>query len=92
MGSHRRDLKQLLLVALPARVFACPCLAAVQSPTLVLMAEEDEFGTRRDLVDQFPDLAGHISVEEIRGADHFFKGQLALVQRKVRDWAGCPID
>jgi hypothetical protein len=92
MGGQRRELKRLLLVALPVRAFACPFLAAVQSPTLVLMADEDEFGTRRDLLDQFPSMPGHISVEEIRGADHFFKGQLALLQQKVRDWAASPID
>lgn len=81
------DLERLLLVALPVRVFSCPWLASVQVPTRVVMAGEDEFGTAAELHQQFPDLPGHITVEEVPGVDHFFKGQLPELQHRVRSWA-----
>ena len=87
VGGVRSELQRLLLVALPVRAFPCQFLMDVQPPTHLLMAGEDEFGTQEEVLTQFPNLPQHISVEEIPGTDHFFKGELPLLQQKARDWA-----
>lgn len=92
VGGSYPALERLLLVALPVRMFECPFLCEVVPPTHIVMASEDDFGTRRDLLEQFPHLPAHVSSEEISGADHFFKGQLPLLQSKARNWANSPFD
>lgn len=90
-GTHPK-LERLLLVALPVGIFPCPFLDKVRPPTHILMAGEDEYGTVQDLQEQFPDLPEHVSSEEILGVDHFFEGQLPLLQSKARDWANAAFD
>lgn len=79
--------QRALLIALP--VLAYPCLEAerLDVPGLILMAGEDEFGTRAALEARFPELAARMEVDEIDGADHFFTGALDVLQARVQAWA-----
>jgi hypothetical protein len=62
-------------------------LAAPSQPRLFVQGEHDEFGAGavlRPLVDALP---GSREIVVVPGANHFFDGQLDLLQGAVADWA-----
>jgi len=79
--------RRALLVAPPVRVTPLPDLASLACPGLVLMAGEDVFGTRADIMAQFPDLPRSLEVDELADTAHSFEGALTKLQQRVREWA-----
>jgi len=89
-GSYARKdprVKRLLLVALPVRSFDCAFVREIRQPGLILMAQNDEYGTLRELRELFPDLPPQLATDEIAGANHFFVTRTQELQARVRSWA-----
>lgn len=80
-------LERLLLVALPCRAYDCSFVAELRTPTHLLMAGEDQYGTLRDLGERVGTLPANIDTEEIEHVDHFFRGKTPELERRVRTWA-----
>jgi alpha/beta superfamily hydrolase len=79
--------RRVVLVALPVRAFDCSFIRDVRKPGLIVMAEQDEYGTRAELLDRYPDLHPALEVVEIAGTGHFFEGATQTLQETVRAWA-----
>ena len=88
-GLATRDarIQRLVLIALPVAVYDCSFLSAVAQPGLMVFGAGDEFGTATELVQRFPALPEALEVEEIPGADHFFRGRTPLVEDAIRSYA-----
>ncbi len=89
-GSYvRRDprVKRVLFVALPVRAFDCSFVREVRQPGLILMAQNDDYGTLRELRELFPDLPPQLATDEIAGTDHYFVNRTQELQARVRSWA-----
>ena len=80
-------IRRLILIALPVSVYDCAFIAATTQPGLLIFGSGDEFGTATELVQRHPDLPERLEVEEIPGADHFFRGRTPLVEEAVRTYA-----
>jgi hypothetical protein len=51
------------------------------------MAQNDEYGTLRELRELFPDLPPQLATDEIAGANHYFVSRTQELQARVRGWA-----
>ena len=94
-GSYARKdprVKRVVLVALPVRAFDCSFVREVKQPGLILMAENDEYGTLRELRELFPDLPPQLATDEIAGANHYFVSRTQELQARVRAWASESLD
>lgn len=80
-------IRRVVLVALPVRKFDCAFLRAVRQPGLILMAENDEYGTLDELRAQFPDLPATWELDQVPGVGHFFEGATQAVSERVRAWS-----
>jgi alpha/beta superfamily hydrolase len=80
-------IRRLALVALPVRAFDCSSFARVEQPALLVMGEQDTFGTLADVRQQFPDLPARIEAVELAGAGHFFDASSHELQETVRRYA-----
>ncbi|MBL4770617.1 MAG: hypothetical protein JKY61_08135 [Planctomycetes bacterium] len=80
-------MRQICLIAFPVSIYDLEFAKDVQQPGMALMAELDPFGTRERFVQDLPGLAERLDVQEIAGADHFFKGQLNIVRERIAEWA-----
>lgn len=88
----RGGVRRRLLVALPVRTIPCEAARRLPAPALVLMAGDDEHGTRADLEERYPELAGRVEIDEIPGADHLFTRARPELERRVGDWARRVLD
>jgi alpha/beta superfamily hydrolase len=89
-GSYARKdprVKRVVLVALPVRAFDCSFVREVRQPGLILMAQDDEYGTLRELRELFPDLPPQLVADEIAGANHYFVSRTQELQARVRSYA-----
>ena len=80
-------IERLLLIAFPVAVYDCSCIQEVSQPALLLFGSGDEFGTATELVQKFPNLPERLEVDQVDGADHFFRGRTPFVEDKVRAYA-----
>ncbi len=80
-------LKHICLIALPVNIYDVEFARDVQQPGMVLMAGCDPFGTQAQFEEALPSLAKRLQVQEVAGADHFFKGQLNIVRDRIAEWA-----
>ena len=80
-------IERALLVALPVQAFECPGLDELTIPTLVLQAENDDFGNHTAVRERFPDLPGGVRTACVRGTDHFFEGRLDALEELVQETA-----
>ncbi|MFT5287354.1 MAG: alpha/beta superfamily hydrolase [Planctomycetota bacterium] len=87
LSLKQERIQRLICVALPVRAYSLPHLSEVKQPTLILMAGSDEFGTRSDLTELFPDLGNHVEIHQIEGADHLFRGKSPLMEACVEKYA-----
>jgi alpha/beta superfamily hydrolase len=89
-GLAQRDprLERLVLVGFPVRAYSLEGVDRLTQPTLMVWGGEDEFGTDRDLRDQYPALPDTIRLERVEGADHFFMGGATReLEARVHAWA-----
>ena len=80
-------IERVVLVGFPVGAFDCSFLRDVRQPGLIVMAENDEYGTAPELRRQFPDLQPGLEVEEIAGTGHYFEGKTQELQKRVRTYA-----
>ena len=88
-GLATRDLRieRLLLIAFPVAVYDCSSIKEVTQPGFLLFGGGDEFGTLTELAQQYPGLPERLHVDQIEGADHFFRGRTPILEEKVREYA-----
>ncbi len=81
---------RLLLVAFPCAAFDCTFIEDVRTPGFILQAGEDEYGNLAALRERHPRLYPALELDEIEGADHFFKKYTAELEDRVtqacRSW------
>ncbi len=80
-------IERALFVALPVQAFECPGLDELTIPTLVLQAENDDFGNHTAVRERFPNLPRGVRTACVRGTDHFFEGRLDALEELVRETA-----
>ena len=61
-------------------------LLDVRKPKLIIQGTRDEFGPRTQLQALFDSLAEPKQIHWVEGADHFFAGKLAEVQKALREF------
>jgi len=76
-------IRRLILIALPVAFYDCSFVERLTVPGLLVFGSGDEFGTGTELVQRHPGLPETLEVEEILGADHFFRGRTPLVEEAV---------
>ncbi len=88
-GLATRDerIQRLILIAFPVAVYECSCIEAVQRPGFLLFGGGDEFGTLTELAQRFPRLSEELEVDEIPGADHFFRGRTPILEERIQAYA-----
>lgn len=85
--------ERVLLIALPVLAYPCAEAGQLTLPGLILMAGDDNFGTRAALEARFPDLTQRMTIDEVPGVDHFFTGALDDLQQRIEAWAsGAPTE
>ncbi|HED67136.1 MAG TPA: hypothetical protein ENJ09_16470 [Planctomycetes bacterium] len=87
LASKDARIERVVLIALPVAVYACECIQDLSQPGLCVFAGADEFGTAAELRDRFEDLPRGLVLEEVPGADHFFRGKTPIVEEIVRSFA-----
>ncbi|MCP5024432.1 MAG: alpha/beta hydrolase [bacterium] len=80
-------MQRICLIAFPVNIYDLEFARDVQQPGMALMAECDPFGTQKRFEEILPDLAERMDMQEVAGADHFFKGQLNIVRERIAEWA-----
>lgn len=85
----RRDARiaRLVLIAFPIAAYDCSFLREVRQGGLLVFGGGDPFGTLTELAALYPDLPERFEVEEIPGADHFFRGRTPILEEIVHDYA-----
>jgi alpha/beta superfamily hydrolase len=87
LARRERRIRRVCLVAPPSRVYDCGFVRELSQPTLVLLAENDEFGTPSDFRERVGELPPNFEIETVSGVDHFFRGKTPELERRVRAWA-----
>jgi alpha/beta superfamily hydrolase len=80
-------IERLFLIGFPAKVYPLEGVDTLQIPALFVSGTEDEFGTLADLREQYPILPEHFELQEVKGADHFFKPRTRVVEDRVHEYA-----
>jgi alpha/beta superfamily hydrolase len=80
-------IERLALIALPVSIYASSFLDELSQPTLMVFGSGDTFGTLTELAQRHPSLGENFELEEISGADHFFRGRTPLLEETIRNWA-----
>ncbi|MDF1839469.1 MAG: alpha/beta hydrolase [Planctomycetota bacterium] len=80
-------MKRICLIAFPVAIYDLEFAKDIQQPGMALMAELDGFGTLARFESELPELAERLDMQEVEGADHFFKGQLNIVRERIAEWA-----
>ncbi len=88
-GLAKRDasIERLVLVGFPVRKYSLLRADGLQIPALFIWGSEDEFGTRTDLDEQYPELPDQFEFAEIQGADHFFRRFTKELEQLVQQYA-----
>jgi len=79
--------ERLLLIAFPCALYDPGFLARLRQPGLILLGEADTFGNASDLRRSLPVLPPSLTLIEVLGADHFFRGRTPLVEEAVVRYA-----
>lgn len=87
LALRESGVERVLLIAFPCALYDPRFLARLSQPSLLVLAERDEFGTAADLRRALPELPAGLELVEIPGADHFFRGRTPLVEECVLRYA-----
>ncbi len=80
-------IRRVALIAPPAKAYDCRFLREIRQPTLVLHAENDEFGTPADFDASVGPLPANFERITIPGVEHFFRGATPQLEATIKDWA-----
>ena len=80
-------LARLVLVALPVLAYDLSDLERLSGPGLIVMAENDTFGTLAALRSRHPSLSARFETLEIPGVEHYFSGKTRELQVEVERYA-----
>ena len=88
-GLATRDprITRLILIAFPITHYDCSFLSDVEQPGFLIFGGGDPYGTLTELAQQFPKLPERLEVDEVPGADHFFKGRTPILEDKFHAYA-----
>ena len=81
-------IEHVVLIALPVSVYDCSFVERVEQPGFALFGSADEFGTVAELREKHPSLfqgTSRLEIDEIEGADHFFRGRTPILEEKIHD-------
>jgi alpha/beta superfamily hydrolase len=78
---------RVVLVALPVLAFDVSYIEKVAQPGFILMAENDEYGTLKELERRFPSTLARFETSEVPGVGHFFDDRTSEVEERVRAYA-----
>jgi len=81
------SVERLLLVGFPAKVYPLERVDSLRIPAYFLSGTRDDFGTLDDLRAQYPALPESFELEEVEGADHFFRPRTKEVEERVLAYA-----
>ncbi len=84
--------ERLLLIAFPCALYDPGFLARVRQPGLILLGAADGFGNASHLRRALPELPPHLTLVEVPGADHFFRGRTPLVEEAVVRYARAALE
>lgn len=87
LATRDERIARLVLVAFPLAAYDCSFLRDVRQPGLLVFGGGDPFGTLTELAQLYPDCPERLEVEEIVGADHFFRGRTPILEALVHDYA-----
>ena len=87
LAGRELGIERVLLIAFPCRLYSPAFRASLRVPGLILLGAEDEYGTALDLARGLPRRPANLTLVEIPGADHFFRGRTPLVEAAVLDYA-----
>lgn len=73
-------------VNVQGRAYTYEFLQECTKPKLFISGSEDQFSTREALTEMVGSLQGPKKLIFVEGADHFFAGQLPLMQAEIRNW------
>jgi alpha/beta superfamily hydrolase len=87
LAGREVGIERLVLIAFPAALYDPGFLARLSTPGLIVMGEEDRFGTAGALRRALPEWPAGLELVEIAAADHFFRGRTPLVEEAVARYA-----
>jgi hypothetical protein len=87
LASRDERIARVVLIALPVSVYGCGCIETLQQPGYLLFGSGDPFGTATELVQLHGNLPERLEVDEIPGADHFFRGRTPILEERVAEYA-----
>ena len=87
LATHQERIARVILIAFPISAYDCSFLTDVGQPGLLVFGGGDPYGTLTELAQQFPSLPERFALEEVPGADHFFKGRTPLLEQAIHDYA-----
>ncbi len=86
MGCANSRVTELMGLGVPVNNSEFTYLSACRKPKLFVQGADDEHGARRKVEELVAKLPGENRIVVIEGADHFFTGQLAMLDRAINDW------
>jgi uncharacterized protein len=87
LAKRDRRIERLVLVGFPARAYPLAGVDTLDRPAYFIWGADDEFGTLRDLREQYPNLPPSFEFTELPGADHFFKRSTKELEEHVHAYA-----
>jgi alpha/beta superfamily hydrolase len=84
--------ERVILIAFPVALSDPQHLAGLRQPGLIVMGAVDRFGTASELRRRLPRWPANLTLEEIAGADHFFRGRTPLVEEAVLRYSRAALD
>ena len=92
LAIREERIARLVLIAFPISAYDCSFLVDVRQPGFLVFGGGDPYGTLTELAQQFPRLPERFELEEVPGADHFFKGRTPLLEEAIQEYASCAIE
>jgi hypothetical protein len=87
LAEWQERVARVICIALPVKIYEISGFDRIDQPVYCLFGGKDEFGTLADLNARYPDLPENFELDEIEGADHFFRGRTPLVEERVLGYA-----
>jgi uncharacterized protein len=87
VGIEDERVKQMISIGTPVDKYDFSFLATSRKPTLFVQGDRDEFGDLDRLHDLLAKIKAPVGLKIIKGAGHFFDGQLDELKSAITEWA-----